>query len=365
MLKYNLASRFIFAGIGLLIVLSLPKLVGNEVAAQYYTFIMALNLFSGSFSLSYRQQLYINISNTERMPLVRKGYLSTTMEISLIFTLLLACTLIMPHVVPSIESLQSEFLMGLIAAYLISFSYVSFWISGKLYAAYAVDSILPIIMFLSFMLYYETNFILGVILATLMALCAFSITSLHHWCILKWHKNTLSTKVLSQLIALSSFAEILFFSNIESSADIVNYRISLAIVTLVGIIFGVLRQWEIFQNTVVNNRERSRNILVIAPAITFIAIISYALYPIALFVILPLVAMLQLISASDQFLIIRANRSRWLIVGYAFVLCLMFFLGWMLGIADIHALLLFKIILIISTTLVPAYIAYFFLLRII
>lgn len=69
--------------------------------------------------------------------------------------------------------------------------------------------------------------------------------------------------------------------------------------------------------------------------------------------LLPLAALAQLISAPDQFLMIRDNRSPALVFGYILALSLSFGGAYLLGVNNLYGLLFFKVVLIGTTSLVP------------
>ncbi len=123
---------------------------------------------------------------------------------------------------------------------------------------------------------------------------------------------------------MASFAEVLFFAGVDLATDIVVYRITLSFVTVISIIFGVIRQWEIFQNTIVPKRWRSRLVFAAALVTILAGYGAFILYPPALFVLLQLATLAQLIAAADQFLVIRDNRSLALVIGYVIALSLSF-----------------------------------------
>lgn len=353
LLKYNFASRFFFAGIGFFIVLALPVLMGAEIASQFYTIIMALNLFSGWFSLSFRQQLYVDIKKSDceetPPPTIRENVFSKGITV----VLLMACVFIMPVVVPEIAGMQGAFLFGIFAAYLLSVSYVSLWYSGKLYFSYAIEACTTIIVFLTILTLGEANFMLGFALVFLFAATIFARVGLRRWLETASGPNTAASQLLSQLIAVASFAEVVFFAGVDLASDIVTYRITLSFVTVISIIFSVIRQWEIFQNTVVPKRWRTRSVFAASVVIMLAGYGAFEIFPPALFVLLLLAALAQFISAPDQFLVIRDNRSPALVFGYILALSLSFGGAYVLGVNDLYSLLLFKVILIGTTSLVP------------
>jgi hypothetical protein len=209
------------------------------------------------------------------------------------------------------------------------------------------------IVFLAILILGESHFMLGFAMAFLLAATIFARVGLRRWLETVGGPNTAASQLLSQLIAVASFAEVVFFAGIDLASDIVTYRITLSFVTVIAIIFSVIRQWQIFRNTVVAKRWRTRLVFAASIVIMLAGYGAFVVYPPALLVLLLLATLAQLISASDQFLMIRDNRSAALVFGYILALCLSFGGAYLLGVNNLYSLLFFKVVLIGTTSLVP------------